>query len=170
MTTTKQEFVRTFLPDSVRDINFAQVDLDITDLSLGDILRNVNRTFPKNTRMRNAIKSGQFAVGILCKTELLYPLSGLLLIITSEDIEITITAKNYIVIGVPECYLTDDDQIWKVLESITRYIVIEFRDTIGNFTEFYAKFVYDPSEMDDDEMDPGLDITDAIYKRYKHLK
>ena len=40
MTTTKQEFVKTFLPESVRDISFAQIDLDITDLSLADVLRN----------------------------------------------------------------------------------------------------------------------------------
>ena len=171
MTTTKQEFIRSFLPESVKDISFAQIDLDITDLSLGDILRNVNRTFPQNTRNRNAMKSGQFAVGILCKTELLYPISGLLLIITSEDVDIEIISKNYIVIAVPEDRIVKDEFIASVLDSITRYIILNFRDCIGNLAEFYAKFVYDPSEEDEDFfLQNEKDIIDVLYKRIRHLK
>ena len=169
MTTSKQEFVRTFLPEEVRDVNFAQVNLDITDLSLGDILRNVNRTFPKNTRTRNAIESGNYAVAILCKTELLYPMSGLLLIITSGDSDIEIVSKNYIVIGVPEYLITNDDDIVRVLEQITKYIILEFRNSIAKFNEFYAKFVYDLYEMEE-EFDESTDIIEELYNRYRRLK
>lgn len=173
MTTTKQDFVRTFLPESVRDINFAQVNLDITDLSLADVLRNVNKTFPKNTRTRNAIASGQYAVGILCKTELLYPLSGLLLIVTGSDVDIEIVSKNYIVIGVPEDLISNDDDIKHIIDGITRYIVISFRNSISKFNDFYAKFVYDAYEMDDDDEDFDVserDFAEEVYRRYMHLK
>ena len=40
--------------------------------------------------IRNKIASGKHAIGILCKSELLYPLSGILLIITGDDTEIEI--------------------------------------------------------------------------------
>lgn len=164
MTTTKQEFVKTFLPESVRNISFAQIDLDITDLSLADVLRNVNRTFPENSRTRNAIISGQFAVGILCKTELLYPLSGILLIVTGDDIEIEIVSKNYVVIGVSEDRIKTNDDIRHVLDSITKYLIVSFRNSILKFNEFYSKFVYDPYELEVEELDD--DYINQIYARY----
>lgn len=150
MTTTKQEFIKTFLPDSITSINFAQIDLDISDLSLADILRNANRTFPKNSKIRNSIASGTHAVGILCKTELLYPLSGLLLIITGDDTQIEIVSKNYVVISVQEDRITNDDDIQSIIEGITKYIVTSFKDSIVKFKEFYAKFIYDEYEMEQD--------------------
>lgn len=150
MTTTKQEFVKTFLPDTVTSINFAQIDMDISDLSLADILRNVNKTFPKNSRIRNAIASGTHAVGILCKTELLYPINGLLLIVTGDDTQIEILSKNYIVIAVQEDQITNDTQITDIINGITKYIIHSFKDSIDKFEEFYVKFIYDEHEMEDD--------------------
>lgn len=161
----KQEFVRTFLPDSVRDINFAQIDLDITDLSLADVMRNVNKTFPKNTRVRNAMASGQYAVGVLCKSESLYPLSGLLLIITGNDTRFEIVSKNHIVINVQEDDIVDDEHIKVVLDKITRYIITSFRDTIPKFDDFFVRFVYDPYEMESDSDEE--DILQTLYKLYK---
>ena len=146
--TTKQEFVKKFLPDSVENINFVQIDLDISDLSISDILRNVNRTFPKNSRTRNMIASGTYAVGILCKSELLYPLSGLLLIITGGDNKIEIVSRNYIVIGVQEDMITNDDNIKRVIDGITRYLIESFKDSFDAFNEFYVKYVYDQYEME----------------------
>lgn len=168
MTTTKQEFVRTFLPSSVKDINFAQIDLDITDLSLADVLRNINKTYPKNTRSRNAIASGLYAVGILCKTELLYPISGILLIITSNDLDIEVVSKNYIVIGIGEGAITNDDEIHRVIEGITKYIVSSFRNSIAKFNDFYAKFVYDAYEIDEEMREDydEPDFLDRLYAKY----
>ena len=165
MTTTKQEFVKTFLPESVRDISFAQIDLDITDLSLADVLRNVNRTFPENSRTRNAISSGQFAVGVLCKTELLYPLSGILLIVTGDDTEIEIVSKNYVVIGVSEDSIKTNDDIHHILDSITKYLIVSFRNSIVKFNEFYSKFVYDAYEMEAEELED--DYINELYERYR---
>ena len=165
-TTSKQEFVKTFLPETIENINFAQIDMDITDLSLADVLRNVNKSFPLNTRIRNAIKSGTHAIGVLCKTELLYPISGLLLIVTGDSIDIEIISKNYIVISVQEDDITDDDKINHILEGITKYIILEFKDTIAKFREFYAKFIYDAYEMEA-EFDDATDLYDILYRRYK---
>ena len=161
MTTSKQEFVKTFLPDTVESINFAQIDLDISDLGLADVLRNANNTFPKNSRIRNAIASGRNAVGILCNTELLYPLSGLLLIITGNDTDIEIVSKNYVVISVQEDHITNDDDIKHIIDSITKYIIASFKDSIEKFPEFYAKFVYDEYEMESE-----IDDMDDEYSRY----
>lgn len=166
MTTTKQEFVRTFLPESVRDISFAQIDLDITDLSLADVLRNVNRTFPENSRTRNAMVSGQFAVGVLCKTELLYPISGILLIVTGDDAEIEIVSKNYVVIGVSEDRIKTNDDIHHVLDSITKYLIVSFRNSILKFNEFYSKFVYDAYEMEAEELED--DYINQLYAKYNN--
>ena len=159
-TVSKQEFVKTFLPPRVNNINFAQIDLDISDLSIADILRNVNKTFPQNTRLRNAIASGTHAVGILCKTELLDPLSGLLLIITGNDTVIELVSRNYIVISIQEDLITDDDAIKHAIEGITKYIITSFKDSIAKFTDFYAKYVYDEYEMEYDE------DYDSIYDKY----
>lgn len=161
MTTSKHEFVKTFLPETVRDINFAQIDMDISDLSLADVLRNINKTFPKNSRIRNAIASGTHAVGILCKTELLDPLSGLLLIITGDDTPIEVVSRNYIVIAVSEDRITSDEDIYHIIDSITKYIIVSFKDSIAKFEEFYAKFIYDQFEMETDEAE-----YDTIYSKY----
>ena len=161
MTTSKQESVKTFLPDSVDSINFAQIDMDISDLSLADILRNANKTFPKNSKIRNSIASGKHAIGILCKSELLYPLSGILLIITGDDTRIEIVSKNYVVISVQEDRITNDDDIKDIINSITKYLISSFKDSIMKFEEFYAKFVYDPYELEADDMED-----DDIYTRY----
>jgi len=164
LTTSKEDFIKTFLPDSIKDINFAQIDMDITDLSLADILRNVNKTFPQNSRIRNAIKSGNHAIGVLCKTELLYPLSGLLLIVTGDDTSVEVISKNYIVITVQEDSITDDEKIKHILDGITKYIIVEFKDTIAKFREFYAKYIYDiyemESEFDEEEFE-------ELYKRFR---
>lgn len=161
---SKEAFIKTFLPDTIKDINFAQIDMDITDLALADILRNVNKTFPKNSHIRNAIASGNHAVGILCKTELIYPLSGLLLIVTGDDNIIELISKNYLVISVQEDDLTSDEKIKQILENITKYIIVEFKDSIEKFHEFYAKFIYDEYEMES-EMEE-FDYNE-LYERFK---
>ena len=83
MVANKKEFIRKFLPDKIEDVSFAQIDMDITDLAIADVLRNINTTYPKNSRIRNAIIGGRVAVGVLCKTELIYPLSGIFLIVSN---------------------------------------------------------------------------------------
>ena len=95
---TKHDFVRQFLPELVDDIKITNINLDIDDLGIADILRNINQAYPIGSRTRNFIKSGELAVAVRCTSELLSPLSGLVLIITNDDInQINITSKNFIV-------------------------------------------------------------------------
>ena len=65
MIANRSEFIKSFLPDEVENIELTQINLDITDLGLGDILRNLNKIYPANTRTRNAIISGRTVVGVL---------------------------------------------------------------------------------------------------------
>jgi hypothetical protein len=143
MVSNKNEFIKTFLPHNVAEISFAQIDLDISDLSISDILRNINKAFPKNSRNRNSITSGNMIVSVLCKSELLYPVSGLLLVVAGSDINIELISKNYIIISVSEDKITNDDNIKLILDNITKYLVGNFKDILKNFNDFYIKFVYD---------------------------
>lgn len=148
---SKEEFIRTFLPENVTGMNVCQINLDITDLSIADILRNINKTFPQNMKIRNAIKSGNHIVAVLCKSVTLEPLSGLLLIVTDDDNRIEVVSRNYVVISVPESKITNDKDILNVIDSITKYIVLSFKDSLPALNEFYARFVYDQGEMEEDE-------------------
>lgn len=163
MVANKKEFIRKFLPDKIEDVSFAQIDMDITDLAIADVLRNINTTYPKNSRIRNAIIGGRVAVGVLCKTELIYPLSGIFLIVSNGETPINIVSKNYIVISISEERIVNDDEIKLVLDDITRYIIKEFKFTIPKFKDFYVKFVYDPYE-EEAEFD-GLESLDRIYRK-----
>ena len=85
MIENKFDFLKAFLPESVKDIDFTQINLDITDLSLTDILRNLNKLYPLNSRNRNAIEMGEMALGVLCKTETIEPYRGIFLLVCKKD-------------------------------------------------------------------------------------
>lgn len=164
MVTKKEEFIKSFLPDKIEDIRFAQIDLDITDLSLSDVLRNANSVYPINSRARNAIEGGRLAIGILCKSELLYPMTGILLIISDGENNIEIIARSYIVIVISEDRIKNDEDIKLTLDDVTKFILKEFKWSISKFNEFYVKFVYDPyeEEMEAEEEDVYIE---ELYKR-----
>lgn len=147
MIRNKQEFLQAFLPEEIEDIHYAQIDLDANDLSIADILRNVNTTFPKNSRNRNRIVNGTLAVAILCKSELLDPLSGLLLLISGDDTEIELVSKNYIIVTVSESRIENDLDIKDAIDHITKYVISEFKNSLEDFNSFYAKYIYDEDEM-----------------------
>lgn len=163
MITNKKEFIKSFLPKKIEDISFAQIDMDVTDLGLADILRNINGTYPQNCRVRNATINGRVAVGVLCKSELLYPLSGIVVIITNGEELIRIVSRNYIVFSISEERIRDDDLIKQVLDELTIYIIKEFKFTIEKFTDFYVKFVYDPYEEECEN--DAFSTVDKIYRR-----
>jgi hypothetical protein len=164
MTQEKMNFIRSFFPSKIEDIHYAQVNLDASDLSIADVLRNVNMTFPKNSRNRNLIASGNLAVAILCKSELLDPISGLLLLITGDDMNINVVSKNYIVLSVPESMITNDEDICEIIKKITKYIIKNFNNCLNSFTDFYVKFIYDMSEQgqESDEIDTNAYINEIL--------
>jgi hypothetical protein len=151
MINNKEEFIKSFLPDSILNINNAQIDLDISDLTIADILRNINKTFPKNSRNRNSIVNGELAVIVLCKSELLYPISGILIIITKEDEDINLISNNYIVISIPETHINNDEEIKEVIENISNHMIRNYSDLIKNFNDFFIKYIYDEFEEEEDE-------------------
>ena len=56
--TNRVYFKRTWLGKNVTSATYSrittnQMDLDISDLAIADILRNINKVFPKNSRNRN---------------------------------------------------------------------------------------------------------------------
>lgn len=154
---TKEEFLRTFLPESVREIQFSQINLDITDLSISDILRNINAAYPNNTRRRNQIASGNTVIGILCKTETLEPMQGIFILVGGAKLDINLLSKRYIVIYVNEQDICSDRLIYRAVEMITNSLVKIFKEDIDNLGDFFRKFIYDPYELEEKSDDIVID-------------
>lgn len=153
MIQSKEEFIRSFLPDEVENIELTQINMDITDLGLADILRNLNKMYPYNTRSRNSIISGKTVVGVLCRTQTLSPLSGLFILICADHLidKFEMMATNYLVLCLSEKTMRSDDAINNAIYNLTDYLIANYRDTIKNISDFYRRFVYDPSEMDEND-------------------
>lgn len=150
MTQSKEDFIRSYLPDEVENIELTTINMDITDLGLADVLRNLNRLYPYNTRSRNAIMSGKLVVGVLCKTETLAPLSGLFVLIGSDKLmgKFEIMATNYLVLCLSEKTMRSDDRIANAILNLTEYLVNNYHGIIANLPDFYRKFIYSPDEDD----------------------
>ena len=147
---SKAEFIASFLPDSYKSVQFVQLDLDSTDLGIADILRNVNRSFPVNGRERNKIASKEKCVAILAKSDLLEPVSGILLLIVGDGSEIELVSKGYIVLSISEDRIQTDEGIEFVIEAFTNYFIKGYKNQIPSYKEFYAKFIFDEEiELDD---------------------
>ena len=155
MIQSKEEFIRSFLPDEVENIELTQINMDITDLGLADILRNLNKMYPYNTRSRNSIISGKTVVGVLCRTQTLSPLSGLFILICADHLidKFEMMATNYLVLCLSEKTMRSDDAINNAIYNLTDYLIANYRDTIKNISDFYRKYIFDPSEMDDNDSD-----------------
>ena len=151
MIQTKEEFIRSFLPDEVENIELTQINMDITDVGLADILRNLNKLYPYNTRSRNAIISGKTVVGVLCRTETLAPLSGLFVLICADQLidKFEIMATNYLVLCLSEKTMRSEEKIDNAIYNLTDYLVNNYSETIRNLADFYRRFVYNPSELDE---------------------
>ena len=147
----KKEFIREYFPDlRIEDIHFTQIDLEITDLSIADVLRNINIVFPINSIDRSKIANGQKVIAILCKSKYLFPLSGVMLIVAREDIQMNIISKNYIVISISESAITNGEDIIEVVDSISTHFINEYSESIESLKDFYVRYLYN-SEDDDDE-------------------
>lgn len=146
----KYQMLKEIFPEKVKQVNFASIDMDVTMLSIADILRNINRNFPRNTAARNAIANGQMAVAVMCKTDLLKPISGLIVIVCGDGSEINVKSKDYIVVGVSEATISSSDKILDMLDKLTTYLMQNYGEIIPTFEKFYTLYVYDADEMEDD--------------------
>ncbi len=151
MIENKVDFLKTFLPPSVKDIDYTQINLDITDLSFSDILRNLNKLYPPNSRNRNAIENGEMALGVLCKTETLEPYSGVFLLVCQKDLEINILSRSYIVLCISEQRIKSEMALMDLMEDITGYLIKNYYEIMRNLPDFYRKFVYNETELYEDD-------------------
>ena len=147
----KKTFINSFFPDSVKDLNLIEMNLDITDLSIADILRNINKTFPINSKERNKIKDGEKVIAVVCKSEYLDPLGGIILIITNDDMTIDIVSKNYMILAISEEYIKDGENIKYCLNNLTTYLCQSYKDTILKFEDFYVRYIYNEDDLYDNE-------------------
>jgi hypothetical protein len=147
----KYQMLKEIFPEKVKQINFATIDMDVTMLSIADVLRNINRTFPKNTAARNAIANGQMAVAVMCKTDLLKPISGLIIIVCGDGGEINVKSKDYIVVGISEETIGSGDKILDMLDKFTTYLMKNYGEVIPSFEKFYSLYVYDAYELEEDD-------------------
>ena len=145
----KYAMLRDIFPEEIKQVHFANVDMDVSMLSIADILRNVNKSFPKNTSARNAIAGGTVAVAVLCRTKLLKPVKGLIVIISKDSSEIEIRSKDYIVLAVSENTIGSNEKILDMLDKFTTYLIQNYGEIIPSFKEFYTLFVYDAYELED---------------------
>lgn len=153
MIQSKEEFIRSFLPDEVEHIELTHINMDITDLGLADILRNLNAMYPYNSRSRNEIISGKTVTGVLCKTETLAPLSGLFVIIGADSLmdKFEMMATNYLVLCISEKTMRSEDKINNSIYGLTDYLIANYKDIIRNLPDFYRKFIYNPDEDSQDD-------------------
>lgn len=146
---SRMELLRSLFPSQATQIHFAVVEMDITMLSVADILRNINTTFPRNSATRNAIADGTTAVAVLCRTDLIKPLSGIILVVCNDASVVKVKSKNYVVAGISESSINDNDSIGAVLDDFTSYLIQNYGSDIPTFEKFYSLFIYDAYEMED---------------------
>lgn len=146
---SKYQMLKEIFPEKVKQVNFAQIDMDVTMLSIADVLRNINRTFPKNTAARNAIANGQMAVAVLCRTDLLKPINGLIIFVCGDGADINVKSKDYIVVGVSESTISSPDKILDMLDRFTTYLMQNYGEIIPSFEKFYSLYVYDAYELEE---------------------
>lgn len=142
------EEIRKIIPESIREIKMASIDLDFTGLSIADIFRNLNTVYPEISRERGLIKSGKMVICVIVKSELMDPYKGIVFLITDDKLEIDPNAysKKYVVFAVNESNISDDDDILNMINRLTRYIIRYSKEEIRNLQDFFVKYVYDPGE------------------------
>lgn len=153
----KSDIIKSFLPPMVSDIITVQIDLDSTQLGISDVLRNLNRAYPPETRERKNIRDGRLVIGVLCKSELIDPYRGIFFIIGNQSIKVHGSSRNYIMFTVDEERMRTLDGISSMSEDIGIYLAKTISKEVKDFPLFYQKFVYDEYEMekykDDDIFD-----------------
>lgn len=149
MVTTKEEFIRAYLPEKTEIIDITQIDLDVSDFSINDVLRNLNRMYPMNSKTRMEIEGGERVVGVLCRSETLVPYNGLFILIGNDDIDTSIVSSRYIVICLSEKKIRNEQQLDDLNDQITDCLIHNYSSNMSIFPEFYKRFVYNESDFYD---------------------
>jgi hypothetical protein len=141
----KKKFLMNFLPDSIEDLQLIHIDLEMTGLTICDILRNINRTFPQNSKDRYAMIDGKKLIAVVCKSDLLYPISGIILLV-GGDLDIRIQSRNYVLISVNEKDITSEDKLNKINNDMMVYLAKMLMPHVKAFKEFCNRSLYNDYE------------------------
>lgn len=140
------EEIRKIFPNTVRDVKVVSIDLDFTGMSVADILRNLNKSYPRIGHERGMMKTGKMVVCVLTKSELLYPYKGIVFMITNDQMEISAFTKKYLIFVIDQEDLSDEDSILNIVDRLTRYLVKYTKNEILKLQDFFVKYVYDLGE------------------------
>ena len=147
----KMDSLKDFITPSPKKFFHTQIDLDITNLTISDVMRNINTLYPKNTYDREKISSGDYVLGILCKSEYLNPLKGLMIFIISDNIDVNISSQKYAVICINEKDISSETKIMNVNDSVSVYLSKNYKDYIDDFNLFYNRYLYNAYEYESEE-------------------
>ena len=141
----KKKFLMNFLPDSVEDLQLIHIDLEMTGLTLVDILRNINKAFPLNSKDRYAMIDCKKVIAVVCKSELLSPISGIVLLV-GGDLNIKIQSKKYVLISVNEADISSEDKLNDINNDIMVYMAKMLMPNVKAFNEFSNRSLYNDYE------------------------
>ena len=141
----KKKFLMSFLPESVEDLKVIHIDLELTGLTLCDILRNINKSFPKNSKDRYDMMDGKKLIAVICKSDLLYPVSGIILLV-GGNLDIRIKSRNYVLISVNEADIVDEETLDHVNTDIMVYLAKTLMPYVKAFNEFSNRTLYNDYE------------------------
>lgn len=141
----KKKFLMSFLPESVEDLKVIHIDLELTGLTLCDILRNINKSFPKNSKDRYDMMDGKKLIAVICKSDLLYPVSGIILLV-GGNLDIRIKSRNYVLISVNEADIVDEETLDHVNTDIMVYLAKTLMPYVKAFNEFSNRSLYNDYE------------------------
>lgn len=141
----KKKFLMSFLPESVEDLKVIHIDLELTGLTLCDILRNINKSFPKNSKDRYDMMDGKKLIAVICKSDLLYPISGIILLV-GGNLDIRIKSRNYVLISVNEADIVDEETLDHVNTDIMVYLAKTLMPYVKAFNEFSNRSLYNDYE------------------------
>ena len=141
----KKKFLMSFLPESVEDLKVIHIDLELTGLTLCDILRNINKSFPKNSKDRYDMMDGKKLIAVICKSDLLYPISGIILLV-GGNLDIRIKSRNYVLISVNEADIVDEETLDHVNTDIMVYLAKTLMPYVKAFNEFSNSSLYNDYE------------------------
>lgn len=141
----KKAFLLSLMNPRPEAIELVQIDLDIADITLCDVLRNFNNLFPENCRARYEIRDGHKVYAIICKSDMLQPLNGIVILI-GHDPTLNAECRNYLILSIDEMDITSEDKINRLNEGITKYMISTVAEHIPEFEKFYCRYMYNDYE------------------------
>lgn len=157
----KKDIIRRFLSDKVSDISAIQFDLDIRQMTIPDIFRDINDVYPVGSRERDNIRDGRFVIGILCISEFLAPYKGIIFLLSNDKIEPKGESSKYILLAIDEEMIQSDEHVYILGQRISEYLAKNFSNEIPKFKDFYVRYLYDDYEKERSNLtDFGFDPAD----------